>query len=177
LRALSAAEVVVIPSGSCGAMLRVFYPELFASQPEESAAREMAGKTFEFSEFLVDRLGVADVGARFPATVAFHDGCHGLRELRIRSQPRTLLSHVKDLKLVEMQESQTCCGFGGSFAAKFASVSTAMGRAKLSLAESTGATHIVSNDASCLMHLQGLLDRQSKPMRTIHLAEVLAGEL
>jgi L-lactate dehydrogenase complex protein LldE len=167
-------EVVVIASGSCGAMLKVFYPELFAGTPLAPAAQELASKCHEFSDFLVTRLGVTDVGARFPARVTFHDGCHGLRELGCKRPARELLARVKDLTLVEMKEAETCCGFGGTFAAKYPMISTAMGEVKCASAEETGAEYVVSNDSSCLMHVQGLIDRQGRKLRTLHLAEVLA---
>lgn len=173
LERLKTSEVVVIGSGSCGAMLKKFYPELFAHTPEAEAASILAGKCYEFSDFLVCRLGVTDLGARFPASVTFHDGCHGLRELRIHSQPRQLLAKVQGLKLVEMKE-QVCCGFGGTFAAKFPMISTAMGEVKCALARETGVDYLVSNDSSCLMHIQGLLDRQGHKLKTLHLAEILA---
>jgi L-lactate dehydrogenase complex protein LldE len=166
-------EAVVIGSGSCGAMLHVFYPELFAGTPHEAKAKSLAKRCYEFSDFLVTKLGVTDLGARFPAKVTFHDGCHGLRELGAYDQPRRLLTRVKELELVEMRE-QVCCGFGGTFAAKFPMISTAMGEVKCSLAQDTGAEYIVSNDSSCLMQIQGLLTRQGSKMKTIHLAEVLA---
>lgn len=173
LDCLKESEVVVIASGSCGAMLRVFYPELFAGTPQAEAAKSLAAKCFEFSDFLVSKLGVTDLGARFPAKATFHDGCHGLRELGTYEQPRRLLAKVQGLELLEMKE-KVCCGFGGTFAAKFPMISTAMGEVKCSLAQETGAEYIVSNDSSCLMHIQGLLDRQGSKLKTIHLAEVLA---
>jgi len=173
LERLHASEVVVIASGSCGAMLHVFYPELFAGTPQESEAKALSKRCFEFSDFLVTKLGVTDLVARFPAKVTFHDGCHGLRELGAYDQPRRLLANVKGLELVEMTEN-VCCGFGGTFATKFPMISTAMGEVKCSLAQVTGADYIVSNDSSCLMHLQGLLTRQGSNLKTIHLAEVLA---
>jgi L-lactate dehydrogenase complex protein LldE len=173
LQALGDVEVVVIASGSCGAMIKVFYPELFAGTPQADAARNLSNRCFEFSDFLVTKLGVTDLGARFPARVTFHDGCHGLRELGTHDQPRRLLSQVRDLTLVEMKE-KTCCGFGGTFAAKFPMISTAMGEVRCAVARETGADYIVSNDSSCLMHLQGLLDRQGAKLKTIHLAEILA---
>lgn len=171
---LRPAEAVVIASGSCGAMLKVFYPELFAGTPHAGAAKELAPKVWEFSDFLVNRLGVTDLGARFPGRVTFHDGCHGLRELGIKSAPRQLLRHVRGLELVEMKDNDVCCGFGGTFAAKFPMISTAMGENKCSNACETGAEYLVSNDSSCLMHLQGLLARQGRGPKTLHLAEVLA---
>ncbi len=173
LERLKSSEVVVIASGSCGAMLHQFYPQLFAGTPQEQDARELARRCYEFSDFLVSRLGVTDLGAKFPAKVTFHDGCHGLRELHTHDQPRLLLRQVQGLELIEMKE-KVCCGFGGTFAAKFPMISTAMGEVKCSLAMETGAEYIVSNDSSCLMHIQGVLDRQGIKLKTIHLAEVLA---
>ena len=174
LKSLEDTEAVVIASGSCGAMVKVFYPQLFAGTPQEAAARALADRCFEFSDFLVTRLGVTDLGARFPARVTFHDGCHGLRELGVKSQPRQLLKHVRDLELVEMQEAESCCGFGGTFAAKFPMISTAMGEVKCRAALETEAQYVISNDSSCLMQIQGLLGRQGHPLKTLHLAEVLA---
>src|SRR5664279_3894084 len=173
LESLHGAEVVVIASGSCGAMLKVFYPDLFAGTKYEAMARELAPKCYEFSAFLVNKLGVTDFGAKFPHKVTFHDGCHGLRELGIKKSPRALLAKVQGLQLVEMAEAETCCGFGGTFAAKFPMISTAMGDVKCASAAETGAEYIVSNDSSCLMQIQGLLSRQGKPTKTISLAEVL----
>ncbi|MBC8108858.1 MAG: (Fe-S)-binding protein [Anaerolineae bacterium] len=174
IEGLAGAEVVVVPSGSCTATIKNFYPEMFAGSRLEPVARELANKTFEFSDFLVNRLSVTDLGARFPARVTYHDGCHNLRELGRKQEPRTLLSHVRDLELIEMGEAETCCGFGGTFAVKFPAISTAMAEVKCESAGDTGAQYVVSTDSSCLMQIQGLLDRQRSPMRTIHLAEILA---
>lgn len=176
LEQLRDAEAVVIPSGSCGAMLKVFYPELFAGTPQEARARSLASRCWEFSEFLVHKLGVTDLGASFPHRVTFHDGCHGLRELRNKRAPRALLARVRGLELIEMDAAETCCGFGGTFAAKFPAISTAMAEVKCASALDTGAEYVVSCDSSCLMQIQGLADRQRKPIKTIHLAEVLASE-
>jgi L-lactate dehydrogenase complex protein LldE len=167
------AEAVVIASGSCGAMIKVFYPELFAGTPYEEPARRLAAKSWEFSAFLVHRLGVTDFGAKFPHKVSFHDGCHGLRELDNKRPPRALMAKVQGLELIEMTAAETCCGFGGTFSAKFPQISTAMGDVKCASALDTAAEYIVSVDSSCLMHLQGLIDRQKKPLKTIHLAEIL----
>ena len=174
LDALQDAEVVVIASGSCGAMLKVFYPELFAGTPHEARARQLAAKCYEFSAFLVNKLGVTDLGARFPHKITFHDGCHGLRELHNKRPPRALLAKVRGVELIEMGAAETCCGFGGTFSAKFPMISTAMGEVKCASALETQAEYIVSCDSSCLMHIQGLIDRQKKPIKTLHLAEVLA---
>jgi L-lactate dehydrogenase complex protein LldE len=176
LQRLQNAEAVVIASGSCGAMLKVFYPQLFAGTEYEKAANVLASKCYEFSDFLVTKLGVTDVGARFPAKVTFHDGCHGLRELGNKKPARDLLAKVRDLQLIEMRDAETCCGFGGTFAAKFPMISTAMGEVKCSSAAETGAEYIVSNDSSCLMHVQGLIDKEGKKLKTIHLAEVLTSK-
>ena len=173
LEQLKNAEVVVIASGSCGAMLKVFYTELFAGTKHEQAARDLAPKCHEFSAFLVNKLGVTDLGARFPHKVTFHDGCHGLRELNNKRPPRELLAKVRGLELIEMDQAETCCGFGGTFSAKFPAISTAMGDVKCASALDTKAEYVVSCDSSCLMQIQGLLGRQKKAIKTIHLAEIL----
>lgn len=167
-------EVIVSASGSCGAMMKVFYPELFKDTTRHFAALKIAPKVYEFSDFLVNKLGVRDVGARFPGTATFHDGCHGLRELGIESQPRELLRHVRGLTLVEMKEAKTCCGFGGAFSVKFPEISTAMDEVKCASILETKADVVVSNDSSCLMQIQGLLQRQGQGPRCLHLAEILA---
>jgi L-lactate dehydrogenase complex protein LldE len=173
LERLKSSEAVVIASGSCGAMLKVFYPELFTGTPHEAAAKELSAKCYEFSDFLVAKLGITDLGAHFPHKVTIHDGCHGLRELGLKKGARQLLGQVRGLELVEMKEAETCCGFGGTFAAKFPMISTAMGEVKCASAVDTGADYIVSNDSSCLMHVQGLLSKQGSGLKTIHLAEIL----
>ena len=170
---LADAEAIVIGSGSCGAMLKVFYPQLFENTPQSALAKQISARTWEFSDFLVSKLGVTDLGAKFPHKVTFHDGCHGLRELGLKKSPRALLGKVSGLELVEMGEAETCCGFGGTFATKFPMISTAMGEVKCTSATETKADYIVSNDSSCLMHIQGLLSRQGNSLKTIHLAEVL----
>jgi L-lactate dehydrogenase complex protein LldE len=172
LEILKGAEAVVIGSGSCGAMLKKFYPDLFAGTRQAELAKQVSAHTWEFSDFLVNQLGETDLGAKFPHKVTYHDGCHGLRELGVKTPPRTLLGKVCGLELVEMKED-VCCGFGGTFAAKFPMISTAMGEVKCGNAAETGAEYIVSGDSSCLMHIQGLLSRQGSPMKTIHLAEIL----
>ena len=171
------AEAVVGPSGSCVAMMRVFYPQLFEGTPYETRALDLAARTFEFGEFLVEKLHVTDVGAWFPYRVTYHDGCHGLRELRIKNAPRELLRQVRDLELVECDEPESCCGFGGLFSVKFPMISTAMAEVKGGSLARTGCDYIVSSDPSCQLQLDGWLSRNAaggaRP-RTIHLAEVLA---
>ena len=171
------AEVVVSASGSCGAMFKVFYPQLFDGRPEEAAAKSLSSRCFEFSDFLVNRLNVRDVGARFEGKVTFHDGCHGLRELGTKQEPRELLRAVKGLELVEMGENESCCGFGGMFAVKYPEISTAMAEVKCNSILDTGVEYVVSNDSSCLMQIQGWLDRNSpRTVKSLHLAEVLANQ-
>ena len=168
------AETVVTPSGSCGAMLKVYYPKLFHGHRRETEAKALAAKTFEFSDFLVNKQGVVNIGARFSGRATFHDGCHGLRELGLKTPPRQLLREVEGLELVEMQETESCCGFGGTFAVKFPMISTAMGEVKCASIAETGVDYVISNDSSCLMQLQGVLNHQGKSVKTLHLAEVLA---
>jgi L-lactate dehydrogenase complex protein LldE len=134
----------------------------------------VCANTFEFSEFLVKKLGVADVGARFPAKVTYHDGCHALRELKLKEEPRQLLRHVRDLELVEMDKTETCCGFGGTFSVKFPTISCAMDEVKIASIQRTGAEYVVSADSSCLMQIDGYAKRHKLPIKTVSLAEVLA---
>jgi L-lactate dehydrogenase complex protein LldE len=171
------ADYVIAPSGSCTSMMRVFYPELFAGDAARLAKVEkLRSRLFEFSEFLVRVLKVEDVGARFPHRVAYHDSCHLLRELGIEAEPRALLGAVRDIELVDLRDYQLCCGFGGTFSVKFPEVSVAMGEDKVQAAIAAGAEYLVANDSGCLMHLAGLIHRQGLPLKTLHLAEVLAGE-
>ena len=173
IEVFAGAEAVVGPSGSCVAMMRVLYPQLLKDTPHETAALDLAGRTWEFGEFLVDKLGVTDVGAHFPHRVTYHDGCHGLRELRIKDAPRRLLEAVRGLELVECDEAESCCGFGGLFSVKFPMISTAMAEVKGGSLDRTGCDYIVSSDPSCQLQLDGWLSRNGRKGRTIHLAEVL----
>lgn len=174
VRVFRTAEAIVCPSGSCTTMVRIFYPELLAGTKLSDEAKSLGSRVFEFSEFLVRVAGVRDVDAYFPHRVAFHDACHGLRELHIKSDPRELLRHVRGLELVEMARSEECCGFGGTFATKFGMISAAMGEAKAANAEASGAEYLASNDPSCLMHIDGILRRRNSRVRTIHVANILA---
>ena len=134
----------------------------------------MQKRIFEFSSFLVNVLGVEDVGATLHGKATYHDSCAGLRECRIKEEPRKLLSRVKGLELLEMNDVETCCGFGGSFAVKFESISVAMADQKVNNALATGADYIISTDLSCLMHLDGYIKHKGHPIRTMHIADVLA---
>jgi L-lactate dehydrogenase complex protein LldE len=157
-------------------MMRNFYPQLFKGQPEEAEANDLAQRTFEFAEFLVKKLGVTDVGAKFSHKVTYHDGCHALRELRLKEEPRQLLRAVKGLELIETEEGESCCGFGGLFSAKFPMISTAMVQVKGGALVRTGAEFVVSSDPSCLLQIGGWLSREGKPIRPLHLSQVLANE-
>ena len=165
---------VVVPSGSCATMIRHFYSGLLAEGPHAEAARRLAARTFELSEFLVRVLGRTDVGARWEGRVTYHDSCHLLRELGIRDEPRRLLAAVTGLELVDMPYSDHCCGFGGAFAVKFPEVSSAILEPKLDRIVATGADAVVANDTGCLLQLAGGLRRRGSAIRTLHLAEVLA---
>jgi len=176
LRVFKHADAVVCPSGSCTTMVRSFYPELLSSSPLQGDAVALGRRTFELSEFLVKVAGVTDVGATFPHTVTYHASCHGLRELQLRDEPLQLLRKVTGLKLIEMSRFDECCGFGGTFATKFESISVAMGDSKAENVAATGAEFVTAIDSSCLLHLQGILDKRNGQARTIHLASILAQE-
>jgi len=175
LNTFEACETIVAPSGSCTAMVTHHFAELFHKEPDTLArVHNLEKRVYEFSTFLTEVAGVEDVGARMDGIVTFHDGCHALRELGIKSAPRRLLAHVRGLELREMTPAEECCGFGGTFSVKFAELSGAMARTKIEAIERTGAGTVVSLDPSCLMQIQGALSRAGSPIRTMHLAEVLA---
>jgi L-lactate dehydrogenase complex protein LldE len=170
-------DVVVAPSGSCVGSVRHQHAMVARTAGDEVLARRaeaVAARTFELSEFLVDRLGVVDVGASFPHTVAYHPTCHSLRLLRVGDRPVRLLAGVRGLTLRELPAAEECCGFGGTFALKNADTSTAMLADKMSAVLASGAEVLVASDSSCLMHIGGGLSRLRTGVRTLHLAEVLA---
>ncbi len=168
-------DYIVAPSGSCTAMVTHHYHQLFAADPARQAeATRLAGRVWEFSRFLLEVARVEDVGARFDGVVTYHDSCHALRELSIKEGPRRLLRRVRGLELREMEIAEECCGFGGTFSVQFPEVSGGMARTKIDSILKTGAPTVVSIDASCLMQLEGALRRAGAPVRTLHLAEVLA---
>ncbi|WP_369199119.1 (Fe-S)-binding protein [Streptomyces djakartensis] len=174
-------EAIVTPSGSCGAMVRELYPRMGERARAEGRGDTLAAtlapvvpKTYELTEFLVDVLGVTDVGAYYPHKVTYHPTCHGLRALGLGERPKRLLRAVKGLDLVELPGAEECCGFGGTFALKNPDVSAAMGADKVRHAESTGAEVLCAADNSCLMHLGGTMTRLRTGMRPVHLAEILA---
>jgi L-lactate dehydrogenase complex protein LldE len=165
---------VVLPSGSCCAMIRHLYHELFHATPHQAAAEELIGRTYELTEYLVDVLGVVDVGARYHGRITYHDACHGLRFLKLGRQARTLLEHVAGAEVVALPGSDECCGFGGLFAVKMSEISEAMLARKIAAIESTGADLLVTGDASCMTQISGGLSRADTRIRARHIAEVLA---
>jgi len=169
------AEHIVVPSGSCASMVSHHYAELFHKDPETlERVHALEPRVWEFSKFLLEVAQVDDVGARLEDVVTYHDSCHALRELGIKTGPRRLLSHVRGLELREMTPAEECCGFGGTFSVKFAELSGAMARTKIDAILRTGANTVVGVDSSCLMQIQGALSRAGSTVRTLHLAEVLA---
>ncbi len=168
------ADVICIPSSSCVAMIRDHYPKLAEATGHAGRVEELLSKTFEFSELLVDRLGITDVGAYFPHSVTLHPSCHSLRSLQVGDKPVQLLRRVRGLTLVDLPESTECCGFGGTFAVKNAEVSAAMLSDKLRCVLDTGAEVCTALDNSCLMHMGGGLSRERAGVRCVHLAEILA---
>jgi L-lactate dehydrogenase complex protein LldE len=171
------ADFIVAPSGSCTAMVRNYYGELFHG-PDDREWRErltrVRPRLREFSEFIVNELGVEDVGARFASRVTYHDACHLLRELGISDQPRRLIRAVRDVDFVEMEAPDTCCGFGGTFSVKYGEISNAILQEKLVRIANSRVEYVVANDSSCLMQIAGGLSRAGSPVKTIHLAELLA---
>ena len=170
-------DAVVTPSGSCAGAIRHQYPLLAGKADARvlaSGAREVAGRTYELSEFLLDVLGVEDVGAHYPHRVTYHPTCHSLRVLRVGDRPQRLLRQVRGLDLVELPEADSCCGFGGTFAVKNPDVSCAMLADKMASILSTKAEVCAAGDASCLMHIGGGLSRLRTGVRPVHLAEILA---
>ncbi|MGA8713020.1 MAG: (Fe-S)-binding protein [Roseiarcus sp.] len=169
-------DYVVVPSGSCGGMLATHYPELFAGEPDMALkAERFAHKTHELVSFLVDVLGVEKVAARYDGTVAYHDSCAGLRELRVKTQPRRLLASVEGLRLVELEEAETCCGFGGLFAVKYGELSNAIVSRKSEDIRKSAADTVLAGDLGCLMNMAGKLQREGSAVKARHVAEVLAG--
>jgi L-lactate dehydrogenase complex protein LldE len=168
------AEVICIPSSSCVAMIRDHYPKMAEATGDVGVVQKLLSKTFEFTELLVDRLGITDVSAYFPHSVTLHPSCHSLRSLHVGDKPARLLRSVRGLTLIDLPEADQCCGFGGTFAIKNAEVSAAMLSDKLRCVLDTGAEVCTALDNSCLMHIGGALSRQRSGVRCMHLAEILA---
>ncbi|HET9430866.1 MAG TPA: (Fe-S)-binding protein [Chitinophagaceae bacterium] len=167
-------DFIVAPSASCVGFVRNYYGKLFENSSLHHEVTDMGKRIFEFSEFLVKVLGVENLGASFEGKATYHDSCAGLRECKIKTEPRLLLSYVKGLELIELHDVETCCGFGGTFAVKFEAISIAMGEQKVENALATGAKYLISTDHSCLMHLNGYIKHKGYDLKTMHLADVLA---
>nr|WP_316652640.1 (Fe-S)-binding protein [uncultured Gellertiella sp.] len=167
---------VVAPSGSCAAMLKVHYPELFEGEPDwQARAMRFAAKVFELVSYLTDVRKVTAVAASHPGVVTYHDSCSGLRELGISTQPRALLGSVAGLEIREMKDSDVCCGFGGTFCVKYSSISNAIVSKKTKEIDATGAGLLLAGDMGCLMNMAGKLRREGSQVEVRHVAEVLAG--
>ncbi len=165
---------IVIPSGSCAAMLRHSYVELFANDPVWlPKARALAERTYELTEFLVDILGVTDLGAKFKKQITYHSSCHLLRGLGVDRQPRALLGCVQGAELVELPDTGDCCGFGGVFSVEHPEISSAMLKRKIANLEASGAEYVVACDAGCVTNINGGLHRMHKPQKAIHIADLL----
>ena len=169
------ADVIVCPSGSCVYMIRHHYPVLFEEDPVWwSRAREIGTRTYEFTEFLVDVLKTVDVGSAYSGRVTYHDSCHLARGLGIREQPRQLIRNIRGIELVEMPNSDRCCGFGGAFSIKYADISGALVDDKIEAIQASGADTVVGCDMGCLMNIEGRLSRTGSKIRVMHIAELLA---
>ena len=173
IQAFAGDRTVVTPSGSCAAMVKLEYPELFHDDLVwHGRAEDLARRTHELSDFLVNVLGVEDVGARFEARVTYHMACH-LRGLGLVTEPERLLRRVRGLELIPLERADECCGFGGSFSVRYPGISGAMVQDKAAFIAQTGADAVVATDAGCLMNIAGCLRRRGSPVRALHLAEVL----
>lgn len=175
LRVFAGSEFIVSPSGSCTSMVRIYYPELFAEGTDEHRlALQVADRTYEFSEFMVHVLGKRDLGAAYAGRATYHRSCHMSRELGITDAPIALLQNIAGLEYVPMERLDLCCGFGGSFSVRMADLSIAMADEKVKYLGATGADLLVGSDGGCLMQLAGRLNHLGRPVRTMHLAELLA---
>jgi len=174
LKDFSNADYIVAPSASCVGFVKNYYSKLFSDPSEQQMIKEIGARIFEFSEFLTDVLKVENYGASLKGRATYHDSCAALRECKIKEAPRKLLSKVSGLELVEMNDVETCCGFGGSFAVKFEPISIAMADQKVANALAIKADYIISTDLSCLMHLDGYIKGKDLHLKTMHIADVLA---
>ena len=174
LKDFNGADYIVAPSASCVGFVRNYYAKLFENSSYYQEAKAISENIFEFSEFLVNKMGQTRFGAKLYGKATYHDSCAGLRECKIKTEPRKLLQNVTGLELIEMEDVETCCGFGGTFAVKFEPISIAMAEQKVEHALATGAQYLISTDLSCLMHLQGYIDNKNYNLKTMHIADVLA---
>ncbi len=172
----SSFDYVVVPSGSCASMVRVHYPRLFDDgDPLKAEIDALAARTYELVSFLTDVAGIANVGAQVDTNITYHDACSGLRELKVKQQPRKLLAGMSGIEIVEMEDAEVCCGFGGLFCIKYPDISGEMVRKKSDEIVKTGADAVVTGDVGCLLNMEGALARRGEKTRAYHVAEVLAG--
>ena len=174
LQDFEGADYIVAPSASCVGFVKNYYKQVFENSAHKTQAAKTAERIFEFSDFLVNILKETNFGAVLNEKATYHDSCAALRECKIKNEPRQLLNNVAGLELIEMNDVETCCGFGGTFAVKFEPISIAMGNQKINNASDTGASVLISTDMSCLIHIDGCSKNKGKPMRMMHLADVLA---
>ena len=174
LKDFSGTDYIVSPSASCTGFIKNYYPGLFIDSSFNKEVKAVGKRIYEFSDFLVNVLHLEDFNAILTGKATYHDSCSALRECKIKTEPRKLLSHVKGLELIEMDDVETCCGFGGSFAVKFESISLAMADQKVNHALKTGAKYLISTDLSCLMHLDGYIRHKGLSLKTLHIADVLS---
>ena len=174
LKDFEGSDYIVAPSASCVGFVRNYYNTLFQNSSLHNNVKDISKRIFEFTEFLTGVLKIENYGASLNAKATYHDSCAALRECKIKEGPRKLLEKVKGLELVEMADTSTCCGFGGSFAVKFEAISIAMADQKVNHALETNADYIISTDLSCLMHLEGYITKKGLPIKTMHIADVLA---
>ena len=174
IRAFEHSDYVVSPSGSCTGMVHHYYPHLFQDEPEWLAKAEaLVHKTYEFAQFMVQILGITDMGATFNAKVTYHPSCHAMRLLGVKEEPLQLLSAVKGVEYIDLPHKEDCCGFGGTFAVKMADMSEAMVCEKVACVVETGADVLVSTDMGCLMNIEGRLNKEGRSIRVMHLAQLL----
>lgn len=174
LNDFSNGRYIVTPSGSCAGMVKGFYGDMFKNSSKHNQCRQVQSNIYEFSSFMVNVLKVDDTGSELNGVAAYHDSCGALRECGIKQEPRRLLGNVKGLELREIRDVETCCGFGGTFAVKFEPISVAMAEQKINNVLDTGAEYLISTDLSCLMHLEGYIKKHGIPLKTMHIADVLA---
>ena len=170
----SGAEHIVVPSASCAGFIKNYYSKIYDNASNQKDTKGFQEKVYELSDFLVNILKVEDLGAQFEGVATYHDSCAALRECKIKTEPRKLLENVKGLKLIDLQDNETCCGFGGTFAVKFEAISVAMGEQKVQHIVDTKADYLISTDLSCLMHIGGVMEKMEIPVKSLHLADVLA---
>ena len=174
IRDFSNDRYIVVPSASCVGMVKNYYPLLFHNTALHNEYKILRKNIFEFTDFLVNVLKATNIGAKFDHKVTYHESCAARREYGLTDQPRILMRNIQGLELIEMKDIETCCGFGGTFSIKHQAISSAMAEQKVQNALDTGAEYIVSTEASCLMHLDGYITKNNKPIKTIHIADLLA---